>query len=189
MVWIIRKTAYLDFTDFHETFIRVSEENKNKRKKLDKADLKPWTQGSLLLVTPGNEVEKSSSSNSRKSAKENLRMKLINPLNPNTDQHKFPPYNIKTYCMAKIVRSLWLAAKWALCSCNDHSFLARCPRHIQSVFNLIMGILINIHVMVDWQQLKRVFVDQCQMTVSWDQVLRTLRWRVFQSYLLTSSWF
>ena len=61
-----------------------------------------------LTCKPGNEVEKSSSSNSQKSAMNNLRMKLINPLNPNTDQHEFPPYNIKTYCitMATIVRTL-----------------------------------------------------------------------------------
>ena len=105
--------------------------------------------GFSLTCNPGNEVERSSSSNSRKSAMENLRMKLINPLSPNTDQHKFPPCNIKTYCMAKIVRVLRLAAKWALFSCNDRVLLARCPRHIQSVFNLIVDTLIDIHVMVD----------------------------------------
>ena len=40
-------------------------------------------------------------------------------------------------------RSDWLF------SCNDRALLARCPRHIQSVFNLIVGILMNIHVMVN----------------------------------------
>ena len=64
--------------------------------------------GFSLTCNPGNEVEKSSSSNPQKSAMNNLRMKLINPLNPDTEQHKFPPYNIKTYCitMATIVCTL-----------------------------------------------------------------------------------
>ena len=34
-------------------------------------------------------------------------------------------------------------------SCNDRALLARCPKHIQSVFNLIVDILMNIHVMVN----------------------------------------
>ena len=84
IVWIIRKTAYLDFTNFHETFIRVSEENKNKRKKIRQSRLETMDPGFSLTCKPGNEVEKSSSSNSQKSAKNNLLMKLINPLNPNT---------------------------------------------------------------------------------------------------------
>ena len=36
-----------------------------------------------------------------------------------------------------------------LFSCNDQAILARCPRHILSVFNLIVDILMEIHVMVD----------------------------------------
>ena len=164
---------------------------KTKEKKLDKADLKPWTQGSLLLVTQGTRLKMQALLTLRSLHMNNLRMKLINPLNPNTDQHEFPPYNIKTYCitMATIVRTRWLAAKWALCSYNDRAKLARCLRHIQSEFNLIVGILIDIHVMVDWQLPKRLFADQCHMTVSRDQVLSSLRWCIFQSYLPTSSWF
>ena len=41
------------------------------------------------------------------------------------------------------------AAKQALCSCNDQALLARCPRHIQSVFHLIVDILMDILVMVN----------------------------------------
>ena len=36
----------------------------------------------------------------------------------------------------------------ALFSCNDRALLARCSRHIQSVLNLIVDILMDIHVMV-----------------------------------------
>ena len=72
------------------------------------------------------------------------------------------------YYMAAIVRALWLAAKRALVSCNDGALLQlpRCSRHIQSVFNLIVDILMDIHVMVNWQLSKRVSADQCHMTVS-----------------------
>ena len=42
------------------------------------------------------------------------------------------------------------------------SIVARCPRHIQSVSNWIVDILIwDIHVMIDWQLSKRVSADQC----------------------------
>ena len=53
--------------------------------------------------------------------------------------------------MATIVCAVCLAAKRALFSCNDRALLARCPRHIQSVFtcNLIVDILMDIHVMVN----------------------------------------
>ena len=72
------------------------------------------------------------------------------------------------YYKAAIVRALWLAAKRALVSCNDGALLQlpRCSRHIQSVFNLIVDILMDIHVMVNWQLSKRVSADQCHMTVS-----------------------
>ena len=56
--------------------------------------------------------------------------------------------------------------------------LARCPRHIQSVFNLIVDILRNILVMVNWQLSKRVSVDQCHLTLSPALVYNSLRWRV-----------
>ena len=36
----------------------------------------------------------------------------------------------------------------ALFPCNDQAILARCPRHILSVFNLIVDILMEIHVML-----------------------------------------
>ena len=72
------------------------------------------------------------------------------------------------YYMVAIVRALWLAAKRALVSCNDGALLQlpRCSRHIQSVFNLIVDILMDIHVMANWQLSKRVSADQCHMTVS-----------------------
>ena len=50
--------------------------------------------------------------------------------------------------MATIVCALSLAAKQALFSSDDWALPARCPRHIQSVFNLIVDILMDIHVMV-----------------------------------------
>ena len=55
--------------------------------------------------------------------------------------------------------------------------LARCPRHIQSVFNLIVDILRNILVMVNWQLSERVSVDQCHLTLSPALVYNSLRWR------------
>ena len=58
------------------------------------------------------------------------------------------------YYMATIVCALWLAAKRALFSFNDWALLARCSRHIQSVFNLIVDILMDFHV--DWS------IDSCQ---------------------------
>ena len=52
--------------------------------------------------------------------------------------------------MATIVCALRLAAKQALFSCNDQALPARCPRHIQSVLNLIdLDILMDILVMVN----------------------------------------
>ena len=39
---------------------------------------------------------------------------------------------------------------WLFFFCNDPALLARCPRHIQSVFNLIVDILMDIYVMVNW---------------------------------------
>ena len=56
--------------------------------------------------------------------------------------------------MATIVCALWLAAKRALFSFNGWALLARCSRHIQSVFNLIVDILMDFHV--DWS------IDSCQ---------------------------
>ena len=50
----------------------------------------------------------------------------------------------------------WYARSDWLFSCNDQALLARCPRHIQSVFNfMIVDILMDIHVMVNWQLSKR----------------------------------
>ena len=79
------------------------------------------------------------------------------------------------YFMATIVHVLWLAVERARFSCNDQALLARCPKHILSVFNLI----VDIHVMVNWQLSKRVSIDQCHMTVSQGQVYNSLRWPVF----------
>ena len=58
------------------------------------------------------------------------------------------------YYLATIVCALSLAAKRALFSFNDWALLARCSRHIQSVFNLIVDILMDFHV--DWS------IDSCQ---------------------------
>ena len=63
--------------------------------------------------------------------------------------------------------------------CNDRALLARCPRHIQSVFNLIVDILMDIHVMVNWQLSKRVSADQYHLAVLQAQVYYSLRWCVF----------
>ena len=81
---------------------------------------------------------------------------------------------LEVYYVATIVRVLWLGAKRERFSCNDRALLARCARHIKSVFNLI----VNIHVMVNWQlsNAKRVSADQCHMTVSRAQVYNSLRW-------------
>ena len=81
---------------------------------------------------------------------------------------------LEVYYVATIVRVLWLGAKRERFSCNDRALLARCARHIKSVFNLI----VNIHVMVSWQlsNAKRVSADQCHMTVSRVQVYSSLRW-------------
>ena len=48
------------------------------------------------------------------------------------------------YYMATILRR----SDWLLSS-NDRALLARCPRDIQSVFNLILDILVDIHVKID----------------------------------------
>ena len=81
---------------------------------------------------------------------------------------------LEVYYVATIVRVLWLGAKRERFSCSDRALLARCARHIKSVFNLI----VNIHVMVNWQlsNVKRVSADQCHMTVSRAQVYNSLRW-------------
>ena len=79
------------------------------------------------------------------------------------------------YYMATKVRVFWLAAKLAKVSCNDRALVARCPRHIQCVFNLI----VDIHVMVNWQRWKRVSADQCHMFVSRAQVYNSLKWLFF----------
>ena len=94
------------------------------------------------------------------------------------------------YYVATIVCTLWLAAKRALFSFNDWALLAMCSRHIQSMFNLIVDILMDFHVnwLIDSCQ-KRLSTDQCYMTVLGAQVYNSLRWRVFLSYPLTSYWF
>ena len=74
--------------------------------------------------------------------------------------------------------ALWLAAKQALFSCNDQALPTRCPRHIQSVLNLIdLDILMDIHVMVNWQLSKRYLLTSvtwlyCQLkcTTHWGDV-------------------
>ena len=94
-----------------------------------------------------------------------LKRRLTWPANIESDSI---PWITFLYYVATIVRAFWLAAKRALFSCNDRALLqlARCSRHIQSVFNLIVDILMDVHVMVNWQLSKRVSADQCHMTVS-----------------------
>ena len=67
------------------------------------------------------------------------------------------------YYMALLYGSDWLF------SCNDQALLARCPRHIQCVFNLIVDILMDMLWSIDSCQ-KRVSADQCHLTVSQAQV-------------------
>ena len=72
------------------------------------------------------------------------------------------------------------------CFLVDWALLTRYPRHIQSVFNLIVNILMAIHVMVNWQLSKRVSADQCHMNVlradqngfeaSWNDVWVSICW-------------
>ena len=88
-----------------------------------------------------------------------------------------------SHCFSIII--IWLKhyahSDWLL---GRHYFLvitllARYPMHIQSVFNLIVDILMDIHVMVNWQLSKRVSADPCHMTVSQAQVYNSFRWHVF----------
>ena len=91
------------------------------------------------------------------------------------------PFNNKNYYVATIVRAVQLAAERAIFPFNDRALLALCPRHIQSVFDLI----VDIHVMVNWQlSLNKVtwLYRGLKCTTHWSDVF-------FQSYLLTSYWF
>ena len=54
--------------------------------------------------------------------------------------------------MATILHTLWLAADWARFPFNDWALLPWCPRHKQSLFNLI----VDIHITVDWQLSKKI---------------------------------
>ena len=86
----------------------------------------------------------------------------------------------------------------SLFSRNVCALLAGCPRDIKSVLNLIVeilmasilglppetpdtqaNILMDIHVIVNWQLSNRVSTDQCHMTVLPGQVYNSLQWRVF----------
>ena len=87
----------------------------------------------------------------------------------------------------------------SLFSRNVCTLLAGCPRHIiKSVLNLIVEILVawvlglppetadtqanilmDIHVIVNWQLSNRVSTDQCHMTVLLGQVYNSLQWHVF----------
>ena len=60
----------------------------------------------------------------------------------------------------------------------SHS-LAKSPRHILAVFNLIL----DMHALVNCQLSKKVFADHCHMTVSRAQVYNSLKVR----YLLNLS--
>ena len=41
-------------------------------------------------------------------------------------------------------------------------------------------IIMNFHVIVNWQLSEKASAEQCHMTVSWAQVYHLLRWRVFK---------
>ena len=99
--------------------------------------------------------------------------------------------NIIAEYMATIVCALPLAAKRALFSCIDQPLLARCRRHIQSVFNLIVDILMKNPC---YGQL----IDSCQKgypltSVTWlyGGLKCTTHWGYvfFLSYPLISYWF
>ena len=66
-----------------------------------------------------------------------------------------------TYFIPTKVCAPWLAAKRGLFSCNDQALLARCLKYIQSVFNLIVDILMDIHGCYIVEP-----IDSCHMTVS-----------------------
>ena len=50
------------------------------------------------------------------------------------------------------------------------------------------NILMDIHVIVNWQLSNRVSTDQCHMTVLQGQVYNSLQWRAF-FLQLSSCWF
>ena len=88
-----------------------------------------------------------------------------------------------SHCFSIII--IWLQqythSDWLL---GRHYFLvmtllARYPMHVQSVFKLIVDILMDIHVMVNWQLSTRVSADPCHMTISQAQVYNSFRWHVF----------
>ena len=101
----------------------------------------------------------------------------------------------------------WYARSDWLFSCNDQALLARCPRHIQSVFNfMIVDILMDIHVMVNWQLSKRypltsvtrliflkVILMDIHVMVNWQRSkfpLTSVTWLyLLISYMLTICWF
>ena len=71
--------------------------------------------------------------------------------------------------------SNWLL-KQAVFSCNDQALLARCPRHIQPVFNLIVDMHPYGHPCCgQFTAVKKVFTDQYHMTVLQAQVYNSLR--------------
>ena len=88
--------------------------------------------------------------------------------------------------LKKYARPDWLFScqDRASFSCNDRTLLARCPRHTHSVLNLI----VDIHVMVNWQLSKRVSADQCHLIVSQAQLFSSLRLTCLR-FPLTSCWF
>ena len=87
------------------------------------------------------------------------------------------------------------------------TLLARCPKHIQSVFNLIVDILMDIHLMNNWQLSKGYpltsvtwLYRQLKCTTHWDDMClkvilwpvvglidRKLRFTIIINNLLTSS--
>ena len=68
--------------------------------------------------------------------------------------------------------SNWLLSGHYFLYCNYRALLSRWPKHIQSVFNLIVDILMDIHIMVNWQLSKRYPLT----SVTW--LYRALSWRL-----------
>ena len=66
----------------------------------------------------------------------------------NTFFQPLGPQKYSIHCEHIIWLQQYMCSDW-LFSCNDQAILARCPRYIQSVFNLLVDILMDIYVMVD----------------------------------------
>ena len=78
-------------------------------------------------------------------------LQLVVAMFNNSKKKKKTIEMMTSYYMATIIR----ADSDGLPSCNDWTLPATYETHIQSVFNLIVDILMDIHAMVNWQLSKR----------------------------------